>query len=77
MAVPASTILSLLQAGFPDGEFSLKDTVGDMDHYELSIKSSRFNGATMVAQHKMVMEALGSIVGKELHAISIKSSPKN
>lgn len=77
MAVPASKILELLSASFPDGEFDLKDTAGDMDHYELSITSSKFNGASRVAQHKMVMDALGSIVGRELHAISIKPFPKN
>lgn len=76
MAVAPDIILSLIHAAFPDSEVELKDTMGDMDHYEISVKSSRFNGINKVMQHKMVMEALGDMVGTTLHALSIKSYPK-
>lgn len=76
MAVAPDIILSLINSAFPDSEVELRDTMGDMDHYEISIKSSRFNGISKVMQHKMVMEALGDMVGTTLHALSIKSYPK-
>jgi stress-induced morphogen len=75
MPVAPEVILSLINEAFPDAEVSLKDTVGDQDHYEISIKSSKFNGVSKVTQHKMVMDALGGMVGTTLHALSIKSFP--
>lgn len=76
MAVAPEVILSLISKSFLDAEVELKDTMGDQDHYEISIKSSRFNGISKVMQHKMIMDALGGIVGTTLHALSIKSYPK-
>lgn len=73
MAVAPEVILSLLNKAFPDAAVELKDTVGDHDHYEVSIKSALFNKVNKVMQHKMVMEALGDMVGTTLHALSIRT----
>lgn len=73
MAVPPEVILAKINAAFRDAEVELRDTVGDNDHYELTIKSIRFNNISRVLQHKMVMDALGDMVGISLHAISIKT----
>jgi stress-induced morphogen len=75
MAVEPEVILALINKSFPKAEVLLRDTVGDHDHYEVSIKSEAFNGISRIMQHKMVMNALGKIVGTTLHAISIKTYP--
>jgi stress-induced morphogen len=74
MAVKPEEILSRIHLAFPDAKVSLKDTVGDMDHYALHIESAMFEGLSKVNQHKMVMKALGSMVGTTLHAISITTT---
>ncbi len=75
MAVAPEIILSLINKAFVGAEVELKDTVGDHDHYEIIIKSALFNGVSKVTQHKMVMEALGDMVGTTLHALSIRTYP--
>ncbi|MDF3047674.1 MAG: BolA-like protein [Candidatus Midichloriaceae bacterium] len=75
MPVAPEVILALINKSFPKVEVELRDTVGDQDHYEISIKSDLFNGLSKVMQHKMVMVALGDMVGTTLHAISIKTYP--
>lgn len=76
MAVEAQTLRNLLTQHFPDAEIELRDTVGDMDHYELKISSVQFNGISKISQHRLVMAALGDMFGGKLHAISINTIPK-
>ena len=76
MAVDAKEIQELLQKNFPDGEISLTDLKGDQDHYLLSLKSSAFQGKTLIQQHKMVYTALEGKVGTALHALALKTQPK-
>jgi stress-induced morphogen len=76
MPVKADEILSKIYQAFPDATVELKDTVGDMNHYAMELESKLFAGVGKVQQHKMVMNALGSMVGTTLHAISIKTKVK-
>ncbi|WP_039457757.1 BolA/IbaG family iron-sulfur metabolism protein [Candidatus Jidaibacter acanthamoebae] len=66
----------ILQA-FPDAEVEIIDTVGDNNHYEVKIISSKFKGIGMIAQHRLVYDALNShLKSGELHAISLKTKAK-
>ena len=42
-------------------------------HYQLMIVSPRFSGAALPARHRMVYNALGSMMHKEIHALAIKA----
>ena len=46
---------------------------GGGGHYRLTIVSSRFEGQPMQARHRMVYEALGPLMHKEIHALAIKA----
>jgi stress-induced morphogen len=76
MAVTAEEIRAPILATFPDGEIEVIDLAGDGEHYELRVKSAQFNGMSKLAQHKLVYEALGDMVGGKLHALALKTSPK-
>ncbi len=76
MAVEAQEILSCLKAAFPSAVIDLKDLVGDQDHYEVKIFCDSFVGKPRVIQHQMVYQALGERMKSKLHALSIKTSPK-
>jgi BolA protein len=42
-------------------------------HYWLTIVSPRFAGQGTLARHRLVYEALGDMMHKEIHALSIKA----
>ena len=45
--------------------------MGDNNHYEATIISSKFNNLSKIEQHKMVYNSLKGKMGNELHAFSI------
>lgn len=42
-------------------------------HYRLLVVSSAFAGKSTVSRHRMVYDALGELMRREIHALSIKS----
>jgi BolA protein len=40
-------------------------------HYQLLIVSGRFHGQSRVTRHRMVYQALGGMMQKEIHALAI------
>lgn len=40
-------------------------------HYRLVVVSERFSGKPLQARHRMVYEALGTLMHKEIHALAI------
>jgi len=59
--------------GVPDSRVLVQDTTGGGDHFEAIIISSAFAGKTMIEQHRMVYGALGSSVGREIHALALRT----
>jgi stress-induced morphogen len=50
---------SLLEQAFPDAtELSVKDRTGGGDHFQVTVASPRFDGLSLVEQHKLVYNAL-------------------
>lgn len=47
---------------------------GGGGHYRLTIVSRRFAGQPTQARHRMVYDALGALMRKEIHALAIKTS---
>lgn len=73
MAVEERFLREKLEQVFNDGPITIKDTMGDQDHYAIEIVSKLFSGKTRVQQHQMVYQALGPSVGTTLHALSLKT----
>ncbi len=42
-------------------------------HWQLSIVSEAFRGKTTVARHRMVYEALGDLMKRDIHALRIEA----
>jgi BolA protein len=42
-------------------------------HYRVLVVSAEFAGRSLLEQHRLVNEALQSMIGSEIHAISIKT----
>ena len=46
---------------------------GDGDHYSATVISKTFDGKSKIEQHKMVYNSLEGKMGKELHALMLKT----
>ena len=46
---------------------------GGGGHYQLVIVSREFDGKPVQQRHRMVYEALGTLMKKEIHALAIKA----
>jgi len=73
MPISVDKLEGLLKGAFPNAKINITDLVGDQDHYQVEILSELFNNQTKVKQHQMVYQAIGDVMGGELHAMSIKT----
>ena len=46
---------------------------GESTHWQLTIASEAFRGKSAVARHRMVYEALGDLMQKDIHALKIEA----
>ena len=66
-------IRDILHQSFPDAEVHCKDLTGTGDHWELTVVSEAFEGKRLLAQHRLVKDALGTCIkGGVIHALSLK-----
>ena len=47
---------------------------GGGSHWQLTIVSEAFRGKSAVARHRMVYEALGDLMSRDIHALQIEAS---
>ena len=45
----------------------------DNTHYAAIVVAAEFDGKRSIARHQMVYKTLGSLVGNEIHALSIRA----
>jgi len=64
-------IRSLIEAAFTDAE--VRVTSPDNTHFEALVVASEFAGVKPIARHQLVYKTLGTLVGNEIHAISIRA----
>ena len=62
-----------IKESIPDANVLIEDLRGDGDHYSATVISKSFLGKTKIEQHKMVYKSLQGKVGKELHALMLKT----
>lgn len=62
-------ITRLIEAGIPDAK--VKVVSDDNTHFQALVVSAEFAGRRPLARHQLVYECLGTLVGNEIHALSI------
>ena len=67
----ADIVKQLIQKGFPDAQVDVHGPDGV--HFEARIVSAAFAGKAPLARHRMVYAALGELMGREIHALSMKT----
>jgi stress-induced morphogen len=65
----------LLERAFPDaGELSVEDRTGGGDHFQVTVASARFEGLSLIEQHRLVNEALAApLADGTIHELRIKT----
>jgi len=64
-------ICRLIESGLPDAEVRVSSP--DNTHYEAIVVSESFSGVRPVARHQMVYRCLGTLMGNEIHAMSLRA----
>ena len=54
-------------------ECSYVEVIGDGQHFQAVVVSSRFEGKTRVQRHQLVYGALGERMREEIHALSMRT----
>ena len=70
----ADSILALLDHAFPGGEVAVEDRTGGGDHFQVIVTSERFNGLSLIEQHKLVNTALAApLADGTIHELRIRT----
>jgi len=64
-------IITKIQKSMPTSKVEIESEDGV--HFFANIWAEEFAGMPMLAQHRMVYDAIGAAVGREIHALSIKT----
>ena len=66
---------SLLAQAFPDAtELAVVDRTGGGDHFQVIVASPRFEGLSLVEQHRLVYDALAQpLADGTIHELRIKT----
>ena len=68
------TLTELLEAAFPGDEVSVEDRTGGGDHFQVVVVSPRFEGLSLVEQHRLVYEALAApLADGNIHELRIST----
>ncbi len=64
-----SEIRQLIEAGFDSAIVKVES--GDNTHFGALVVAAEFEGKRSIARHQLVYKSLGTLVGNEIHALSI------
>ena len=62
-------VTRLIEQGLPGANVQVMSD--DNTHFEALVVAGEFSGKRLLARHQMVYKCLGSLVGNEIHALSI------
>ncbi len=65
------TIKQLILQGLPDADVEVSGDDGV--HFEARVVSAQFAGKLPLARHRLVYATLGSLMGGEIHALSLRT----
>jgi acid stress-induced BolA-like protein IbaG/YrbA len=67
----AAEVQALIEAGLPGAKVRVQSD--DDTHFEAVIVAPQFAGKRMIQRHQLVYAALGSRMGREIHALSMQA----
>ena len=67
----ANAIAQLIRAGIDDAEVTVHSD--DNTHFEALVVAPGFDGRRALARHQLIYKTLGPLMGREIHALSIRA----
>lgn len=67
----AEQIAEMIRQGLPNAEVHVRGDDGA--HFEAEVVCADFAGQSIVSQHRMVYATLGEKMGREIHALALKT----
>jgi acid stress-induced BolA-like protein IbaG/YrbA len=64
-------VAELIRGGLPGATVSVES--GDNTHFATRVIAAAFEGKRPIARHQLVYQTLGSLMGREIHALSIEA----
>ncbi len=64
-------ITKLIEGGFADA--TVRVMSDDNTHYAAVVVAAEFEGKRSIARHQLIYKTLGSLMGNEIHALSIRA----
>ena len=64
-------ITQLIETGLPGADVTVRSD--DNTHFEALVVSDAFEGKRAIARHQLVYACLGTLMGNEIHAMSIRA----
>jgi stress-induced morphogen len=73
--VAVQPLRTLLERAFPEAtELRIEDRTGGGDHFQVTVASARFEGLSLLEQHRLVNEALADpLRDGTIHELRIKT----
>lgn len=69
----APAIKQLIEEAIPACTAHVFDDANDGEHFRAEVVSASFEGKSLPAQHRMVYAALGARMGREIHALALRT----
>jgi len=67
-------LTDLIRSALPDAEIGIVDRTGTMDHFNVTVRSTQFQGKTLIEQHQIVYGALKpALKDGRVHAVELKT----
>jgi acid stress-induced BolA-like protein IbaG/YrbA len=67
----AREVQTLIEAGLPGAQVQV---ISDDDtHFEAVVIAAQFEGKRVLQRHQLIYAALGPLMGREIHALSIQA----
>jgi stress-induced morphogen len=64
----------LLAQAFPSSKIEVDDRTGGGDHFQVAVTSPRFDGLSLLEQHRLVNQALaGPLADGTIHELRIRT----
>jgi stress-induced morphogen len=72
--VAVDRIRGLLEQAFPGSLVDVHDRTGGGDQFQVTVASARFDGLSLLEQHRLVNEALAGLLGDgTIHELRIRT----
>lgn len=71
MPMNPEEVARLIRAGLPGAQVRVQSD--DNTHFAARVVAREFAGKKSVARHQLVYRALGELMGREIHALSIEA----